>query len=79
MTTIDLTNPIYHDADKAREHLEALQWPDGPVCPHCGNSDQTRITKLKGKSTRPGVSSARSAASRFASRSARSWNVAISR
>lgn len=51
----DLTNPIYHDADKAREHLEALHWPNGPVCPHCGNCDADRITKLKGKSTRPGV------------------------
>ncbi|MCP4304905.1 MAG: IS1595 family transposase [bacterium] len=53
--TISLTDPIYQDAKKAREHLEALQWPDGPVCPHCGNVDPDRITKLKGKSTRPGV------------------------
>jgi len=49
----DLTNPIYFDADKAREHLEALHWPHGPVCPRCGTLD--RITKLAGKSTRPGV------------------------
>lgn len=51
----DLTNPIYSDADKAREHLESIHWPNGPVCPHCGNIDQERITKLQGKSTRPGV------------------------
>ncbi len=51
----DLTNPIYTDADKAREHLESIHWPRGPICPHCSNSDQTRITKLEGKSTRPGV------------------------
>jgi transposase-like protein len=50
-----LTDPIYSDEDKAREHLEKLQWPDGPICPHCGNSAQSRITKLEGKSTRPGV------------------------
>ena len=49
----DLTNPIYSDANKAREHLEALHWPHGPVCPRCGTMD--RITKLAGKSTRPGV------------------------
>ena len=49
----DLTNPIYSNADKAREHLEALHWPHGPVCPRCGTVD--RITKLTGKSTRPGV------------------------
>ncbi|MCB2074206.1 MAG: IS1595 family transposase [Novosphingobium sp.] len=52
---MDITNPIYGDANRARKHLEALHWPNGPVCPHCGNVDQDRITKLKGKSTRPGV------------------------
>jgi transposase-like protein len=51
----DLTNAIYNDADKAREHLEAIHWPNGPVCPTCGNCDPERITKLMGKSTRPGV------------------------
>ncbi|MCC0048526.1 MAG: IS1595 family transposase [Rhodobiaceae bacterium] len=51
----DLTNEIYTDADKAREHLEAIHWPHGPICPHCGNADPERITKLAGKSTRPGV------------------------
>jgi transposase-like protein len=29
-------NPIFHDAEAAREWLEALLWPDGPICPHCG-------------------------------------------
>ncbi|GAB4361165.1 MAG: IS1595 family transposase [Oricola sp.] len=51
----DLTNEIYTDADKAREHLESIHWPHGPNCPHCGNVDPERITKLEGKSTRPGV------------------------
>lgn len=51
----DLTNEIYRDANKAREHLEAIHWPNGPICPHCGNCDTTRITKMTGKSTRPGV------------------------
>lgn len=51
----NLTDPIYSDANKAREHLEALHWPNGPVCPHCGNCDPERITKLAGKSTRSGV------------------------
>jgi len=50
-----LTDPRFTDADKAREYLEAIQWPNGPVCPHCGNVDPARITKLAGKSTRPGV------------------------
>jgi transposase-like protein len=51
----ELSHPIYTDAEGARKHLEALHWPDGPICPHCGNCDAERITELKGKSTRPGV------------------------
>ena len=51
----NLTHEIYNDADKAREHLEAIHWPNGPVCPTCGNCDAERVTKLMGKSTRPGV------------------------
>lgn len=41
--------------DEARELLEGLRWANGKACPHCGNCDQERITKLAGKSTRPGV------------------------
>ena len=48
-----LTDPIYQDADKAREHLEALRWPDGPVCPNCGVVDNAH--QMTGKSTRPGL------------------------
>lgn len=44
---------IYTDEIAAREHLEALNWPDGPICPHCGTVNEA--TKLAGKSTRPGV------------------------
>ena len=51
----DITNEIYTNADKAREHLEGIHWPHGPICPHCSNSAQDRITKMKGKSTRSGV------------------------
>jgi transposase-like protein len=54
VVAMNINDPIYSDEDKAREHLEALQWPNGPVCPHCGNVDSARIT-MKGKSTRPGV------------------------
>lgn len=46
---------IYTDDNAAREHLEKLLWPEGPICPHCGNSNPDRIKKLTGKSTRPGV------------------------
>jgi len=60
-----ITDAIYHDANKAREHLEALHWPNGPVCPHCGNCDAARITKLAGKSTRPGVHKCKECAKPF--------------
>ena len=50
----DITNPIFHDDDAARAHLEKLFWPNGPNCPRCGVIGD-RITKLEGKSTRPGV------------------------
>ena len=50
-----LDSPIFNDKDAAREHLEAQRWPHGPYCPHCGNSDQTRITAMKGKAHRPGL------------------------
>ncbi len=55
MTT--LNNPIFQDENKAREALEAVRWPEGPICPHCGNSAQDRIAKIEGKkhSHRPGL------------------------
>lgn len=52
---MNITDPIYSDPEAAREHFEAIRWPNGPFCPHCGNADQDRITKLQGQSTRPGV------------------------
>jgi transposase-like protein len=50
---MNLTDPIFQDADKAREHLEATRWPHGAVCPHCGTVGEA--TKLQGKAARPGV------------------------
>jgi transposase-like protein len=32
----ELNKPHYQDSDKAREHLEAIRWPNGAICPHCG-------------------------------------------
>jgi transposase-like protein len=51
---IDLRNPIFHDDNAAREYLETVLWPRGPVCPRCGVMGD-RITKMAGKSLRPGV------------------------
>jgi transposase-like protein len=51
---IDLRNPIFDDETAAREYLETVLWPHGPVCPRCGVMGD-RITKMTGKSLRPGV------------------------
>jgi transposase-like protein len=48
----DLTNAIFTDPDKAREHFEATRWPDGAYCPFCGQ--QETVKKLGGKSMGPG-------------------------
>jgi len=53
----DLRHPMFNDDDAAREALEAVRWPHGPNCPHCGNADASRIAKVEGKkrSHRPGL------------------------
>jgi transposase-like protein len=48
----DLTNPAFTDETKAREFLEASHWPDGPVCPFCGQLDT--VKPLNGASMGPG-------------------------
>ena len=50
---MNLTAPIFTDADKAREHLEATRWPQGPICPHCGVVAEA--TALKGQAHRAGL------------------------
>jgi transposase-like protein len=39
--------------DEARDYLEGLRWPNGPVCPRCWNCDN--IYRLQGKSHRKGL------------------------
>jgi transposase-like protein len=51
--TVDLTNPIFSDEDAAWTHFEAIRWPDGRVCPHCGVFGQS--TASTGKTTRRGL------------------------
>lgn len=47
-----LTDILAMTEDQAREHIEKIRWPNGPVCPHCKG---TVAVKLAGKSTRPGL------------------------
>jgi transposase-like protein len=43
---------IYTDDEAAREHLEKMLWPHGPVCPKCQSRD---AVLMKGKSHRLGL------------------------
>ena len=39
-----------HDETAAFEHIEAMLWADGPVCPHCGVVDSAyRLTGVRTK------------------------------
>jgi transposase-like protein len=53
MSTSIISSPWFHNEEAAYEYVEAIIWPNGPVCPHCGSHE--RISKMQGKSTRIGV------------------------
>lgn len=48
----NLTAPHFTNEDKAREHLEALRWPEGPFCPHCGSFNAKRLPAQRGRPTK---------------------------
>ncbi|MFA7306230.1 MAG: IS1595 family transposase [Hyphomicrobium sp.] len=48
-----LTQKHYHDEKAAYRFVESRIWPNGPVCPHCGEAK--RISAMKGESTRIGA------------------------
>lgn len=48
-----LTIPRLQNEEAAYAYVEALLWPKGPVCPHCGSIE--RISKMKGNATRIGL------------------------
>jgi transposase-like protein len=50
-----LAAPHFHNEEAAFAYVEAHLWPEGPVCPHCGNCDEKRIGRLTGKTSRPGL------------------------
>jgi transposase-like protein len=56
---VDLTDPIFNDEAAAWKHFEAIRWPEGPVCPHCGVVNEA--DPIIGKSARPGLYRCRAA------------------
>jgi transposase-like protein len=53
MAKSEISAPYFQDPEIAREHLEAVRWPNGPVCPHCGGVGNIR--KVTGTRHRPGL------------------------
>ncbi len=45
--------PQFKTEPDAFAYVEAHLWPNGPVCPHCG--ERERVGRLSGKTTRPGL------------------------
>jgi transposase-like protein len=50
-----LSGKVLQNEAAAIAWVEARVWPDGPVCPHCGNCNGEKIGKLTGKTARPGL------------------------
>jgi transposase-like protein len=46
-----LNETYFHDEKAAFHALEAILWPNGPTCPHCGAVD--RINRLEGVRSKP--------------------------
>src|SRR5258708_4287432 len=38
--------------EDARAYLEAVRWPEGPVCPHCGNCGKDRFYRVEANKTK---------------------------
>lgn len=49
---MNITDNIYHDEDAARAHLEAIRWPSGVSCPHCGGTEKVKPAVMKNKATK---------------------------
>jgi len=56
MNLMDLAQQ-YSSPEKAREHLEKIRWPEGPICPHCGLIGEA--FKLTAKPPKPKVEKTR--------------------
>lgn len=59
-----LNQPQFKDAAKARQWLENVRWPDGPVCPHCGSISPDHY-RLEGQAHRPGLLKCKDCRSQF--------------
>ena len=44
-----LTEPQFLDEAAARKVIEAVRWPNGPVCPRCGKNERRYATAREGR------------------------------
>ena len=67
---------IQTEADAYR-YLEGLRWPDGPVCPHCGNAEKHYYLKPKNEDETGGQGSRKTRTGNVSAR--RVWRCAACR
>ena len=48
-----LNAPYFQDETAAYAKLESIVWPNGAVCPHCGNLDKMKRMGGNGDPPRP--------------------------
>ncbi len=48
MAASTLKNPVFQDEDAARTYLEGQRWPDGVICPFCGQIGTAKALPAKG-------------------------------
>jgi len=48
-----LSDGRFHNEEAAFAYVEAELWPNGPICPHCGNADDAKIGRLEGVRSKP--------------------------
>src|SRR5262245_27710523 len=53
--TLDQINTWFATDESARQYLESIRWPDGPVCPHCGGKTSWEIKPNRNKKIRAGL------------------------
>ncbi|MBV9994835.1 MAG: IS1595 family transposase [Caulobacteraceae bacterium] len=58
-----LSAPHLQDEAAAFAYVEARLWPNGPVCPHCGETE--RLTRLTAKTARMGLHSCKACRKQF--------------
>jgi transposase-like protein len=49
-----LNQPQFKTPENARQYLEKVRWPQGPICPHCGSISKDHY-RLEGEAHRAGL------------------------